>query len=231
MMMMKMMSKIMILMNVYNLSIRKMSWRIIEIFLVWSSSWIRTLFFNPTRPDEQDPKPSPRVRAPEQTQGSGLNRTWSLRPIRRTELSVLFNSSDRVVCPAQFVGQNLMANPRIGRPTRAFCTSRNSGWALDGQIGLFDSTRRSLNWVRFNSSGHSTVFDPTRRTRTRIRSTRLDRRSAPSPTRRAKGICPTLPKPRVGRPSSGSTRSDRHSRYLSWNLICWHWRIMNLSQW
>jgi hypothetical protein len=28
-------------------------------------------FFNPTRPDGQDSKPSPRVRAPELAQGSG----------------------------------------------------------------------------------------------------------------------------------------------------------------
>jgi hypothetical protein len=43
--------------------------------VVWPSGWVRTLVFNPTRPDEQNPKPSPRVRAPELAQGSGSDRS------------------------------------------------------------------------------------------------------------------------------------------------------------
>jgi hypothetical protein len=63
---------------------------------VWPSGWVRTLFFNPTRPDGQDPKPSPRARALELAQGSGSDRTWPPRQIRRTELSVQFNSSNKI---------------------------------------------------------------------------------------------------------------------------------------
>ncbi len=43
--------------------------------LVWPSGWVRTLFFNPTRSDRQDPKPSPRAKAPELAQGSGSDRS------------------------------------------------------------------------------------------------------------------------------------------------------------
>jgi hypothetical protein len=43
--------------------------------VVWPSGCVRTLFFNPTRPDEQNPKPSPRARAPELAQGSGSDKS------------------------------------------------------------------------------------------------------------------------------------------------------------
>ncbi len=94
---------------------------------MWSSGWVRTLFFNSTQPDEQNPKPSPRVRTSELAQGSG---------------------SDRIACSVQPVEQNLMANPRVDLSTRAFGMSRNWGWALDEQIGLFDSTRRTRTRTR-----------------------------------------------------------------------------------
>jgi hypothetical protein len=43
--------------------------------LVWPSGWVRTLFFNPTQLDGQNPKPSPRVRTPELVQGSSSDKT------------------------------------------------------------------------------------------------------------------------------------------------------------
>jgi hypothetical protein len=94
---------------------------------VWPSGWIRTLFFNPTQLDEQNPKPSPRIRTPELAQSSG---------------------SDRIACSVQLVEQNLMINPRIDLSTRAFCMSRNLNWAFDEQINLFDSTRRTRIRIR-----------------------------------------------------------------------------------
>jgi hypothetical protein len=44
--------------------------------------------FNPTRPDRQDSKPSPRARAPKLAQGSGSDKSWPPRPTRRTGLLV-----------------------------------------------------------------------------------------------------------------------------------------------
>ncbi len=101
-----------------------MSW------IVWPSDWVRTLFFNPTQSDEQNPKPSPKVRTFELAQGSG---------------------SDRIACSAQFVGQIWSFNPKIAHSTRDFCMSRNSDWMLDEQVCLFDSIRRTRRCVRFNS--------------------------------------------------------------------------------
>ncbi len=98
---------------------------------MWPSSWVRTLFFNPTQPDGQDPKPSPGARASELVQGS---------------------SSDRSDHSSQLVEQNSWFNPRIDRSTRDFCMSRNSGWVLDEQIYLFDSIRRSHDCVQSNPS-------------------------------------------------------------------------------
>jgi hypothetical protein len=106
-------------------------WESFIFHLVWSSSWFWTLFFNPTQLDEQDPKPSPRIRAPELAQGLG---------------------SDRIACSAQPVGQIWPFNPRVGHPTRDFCMGRNSGWVPDGQVCLSDSTRRTRRCVRFNPS-------------------------------------------------------------------------------
>ncbi len=94
---------------------------------MWPSDWIRTLFFNSTQSDEQNSKPSPRVRTPELAQSLG---------------------SDRIACSVQSVEQNLMINPRIDLSIRAFCMSRNSDWTLDGQLCLFDSIRRTKVRVR-----------------------------------------------------------------------------------
>jgi hypothetical protein len=47
---------------------------LIQRRVVWPSGWVRTFFFNPTRSDEQDPKPSLRTRTPELAQSSGSNK-------------------------------------------------------------------------------------------------------------------------------------------------------------
>ncbi len=94
---------------------------------MWPSGWGRTLFFNPTQPDGQKPKPSPRIRTPELAQDSG---------------------SDRIACSAQPVEQTWPSNPRVDHPTRDFCMSRDSGWVPDGQVCLSDSIRRTRTRTR-----------------------------------------------------------------------------------
>ncbi len=129
-----------------------------NIYLVWSSSWVRTLFFNPIQPDEQDSKPSPRVRAFELAQSSGSNRVWSLKSTRRTELSVQFNSSNKILGPIL----GLIAQPEI------------FVWA---EIRIECSTNKyacSIQLVERNA-----VFDSTRRTKTRTRSTRSAKSACP----------------------------------------------------
>ncbi len=92
------------------------------LFVVWLSNWVRTLFFNSTQLDEQNPKSSPRIRTSELAQNS---------------------DSDRIACSVQFVERNLMINSRIDLSIRAFCINRNSDWTLDEQVCLFDSIRRT----------------------------------------------------------------------------------------
>jgi hypothetical protein len=118
-------------------------------FVVWSSSWVRTLFFNSTQPDEQNPKSSPRARTPELAQGSG---------------------ADRIACSAQLVEQIWSFNPRVDYSIRDFCMSRNSDWVLDEQVCLFDSIRRTRTRIRsillnknsnpFNSFGQKECAQP-----------------------------------------------------------------------
>ncbi len=62
-------------------------------FLMWSSCWVRTLFFNSIQPDEQNLKPSPRIRAPELVQSSGSNRIAC--SVQFVEQSCLFSSIHR----------------------------------------------------------------------------------------------------------------------------------------
>ncbi len=107
---------------------------------MWPSGWVRTLFFNPTQPDGQNPKPSPRVRTPELAQDSG---------------------SDRIACSVQSVGQIWPFNPRVGHSTRDFCMGRNSGWVSDGQVCLSDSTRRTRTRTRsIRSDKHPSPINP-----------------------------------------------------------------------
>ncbi len=125
-------------------------------WIVWPSGWIRTFFFNPTRPDEQNPKPSPRVRTSELAQDSGSNRTWSLRPIRRTNLIVRLSSSNKIF---------------------------DSILDLRAQLGVFVWRRvrversTNKNACSIQPVGRNPVFDLTRRTKTRARSTRSNKKT------------------------------------------------------
>jgi hypothetical protein len=94
---------------------------------MWSSNWVRTLFFNLTQFDEQNSKFSPRVRTFELAQSS---------------------SSNRIACSAQFVEQTWSFNFKIDHSTRDFCMSRDSNWVLDEQVCLFDSIRRTRTRIR-----------------------------------------------------------------------------------
>jgi hypothetical protein len=157
--------------------------------LGWPSGWVRTLFVNPTRPDGQDPKPSPRVRTPELVQDSG--RTGS-------------DHSD------QFIGQNSMfwLNPKSqnDRSTRELNAQFEYRLIQQARIersseqkSLFDSTRRTSMSVLFNPSNKNpNPFNS------------LEQDLEPVQPFRTEGVHPTLPKPRVGRPSSGSTQPDGH---------------------
>ncbi len=158
---------------------------------MWSSGWVRTLFFNPTQPDEQDLKPSPRVRAPKVVQGSGLDRVWPPKPTRRTELSVQFNPSDKILGPTL----GLTAQPEI------------FVWA---EIRVECSTNKYVCSIQFVE--RNAAFDSTRRTKTRIRPTLPNKTGEPGSTRQTGNLCSTLLNPRVERPSSGSTQPDGHSK-------------------
>ncbi len=156
---------------------------------MWSSSWVRTLFVNPTQPDEQDPKPSPKVRAPELAQGSGSNRVWPLKSIRRTELSVQSNSSNKILDSTL----ELIVQYEI------------FVWV---EIRVECSTNKYVCSIQFVE--RNAVFDSIRRTKIRTRSTLPNKTGKPDSTRRTRNLCPTLPNPRVWRPSSGSTQLDGH---------------------
>jgi hypothetical protein len=77
------------------------------ILLVWPSGWVRTPFFNPTRPDGQESKPSPRARAPELAQGSG---------------------SDGFTCPDPTRNPKTAVQPVGWAPNSGFGHTTSSGW-------------------------------------------------------------------------------------------------------
>jgi hypothetical protein len=109
-------------------------------WVVWPSGWVRTLFLNPTQPDGQNPKSSPRIRTPELAQNS---------------------SSNRIACSAQSVGQTWPFNPRVDHSIRDFCMSRDSGWVLDEQVCLSDSIRRTRTRTRsILSNKNPNSFNP-----------------------------------------------------------------------
>jgi hypothetical protein len=103
-------------------------------WLVWPSGWVRTLFFNPTQSDGQNPKPSPRVRTPELVQGSGSDKTWySSQPVGQ---NCLFSPVRRA---------KLIVQPTVWEP--------NPRFLYGPKFGL--SARRTSMPVRFNSSDKS----------------------------------------------------------------------------
>jgi hypothetical protein len=137
---------------------RRMSQPVRRTWLVWPSGWVRTLFFNPTRPDGQDSKPSPRARTPKLAQGSGSDKSWPLRSTRRTGLLVQPSPSDEI-CLSTL---GLIAQPEI------------FVW-VDIRVGR--STDKTLCPIQ--PVGQDAVFDSTRRTPTRTRSTRSAKSACP----------------------------------------------------
>jgi hypothetical protein len=141
--------------------------------MVWPSSWIRTLFFNSTRP-----KPK--------TQSQGQNTRVSPGLGFGQSLITQTNSSDRIDCPIQPETPKRPPNPR-------FCLWFSRVERPLEQNSLSDSTRRTKTRTRPILSNRRRAHGQTRRTKTRTRPTLPDRRGAPGSTRRAKGLCPTCP--------------------------------------
>jgi hypothetical protein len=163
------------------------------IRLVWSSDWVRTLFFNPTQSDEQDSKPSSKIRAFELVQNSNSNRVWSLNSIRRTELSVQFNSSDKILDPT--LGLTVQPEFFVWAEIRIECSTNKYAC--------------SIQFVERNA-----VFDSIRRTKIRIRSILSNKTDEFDSTRRTKNLCSILLNPRIERSSSNSIQFDDHSKYV-----------------
>jgi hypothetical protein len=162
----------------YMWTIRKRSnWLTIRFFKSERSTdsvavgWVRTLFFNPTRPDEQESKPDPRVRVRELAQDSG---------------------SDGLACPDSIRNLKMIAQFVSWTFDSGFGHTTSSGW----------TSERTKILVRFNPSDKNpNPANP------------LGQKCLSGSTRRAEALCSTLPKPRVGRPSSGSTQPDGHPKY------------------
>jgi hypothetical protein len=100
---------------------------------------LRTAYFfstrpNPTQPDGQNPKPSPRVRTPELVQSSGSDKTWY---------------------PSQPVGQNCLSSParRAKLTVQPTVWEPNPRFLYGPKFGL--SARRTSMPVRSNPSDKS----------------------------------------------------------------------------
>ncbi len=118
--------------------------------IVWSSGWVRTLFFNPTRLDEQESKLSPRIRVRELAQGSNSNESTCSDPIRNLKT---------VVQPVNWTLNS------------GFDHTTSSNWTFERTKILvrFNSSNKNPNsfnsfeqdrWIRFNSSGGGPMFNP-----------------------------------------------------------------------
>jgi hypothetical protein len=152
-------------------------WAKRKIWVVWSSGWVRTLFFNPTRFDEQESKSSPRIKVRELAQDSG---------------------SDGLACPDPTRNLKMTAQPVNWTFDSGFGHTTSSGWTFERTKILF----------RFNPSNKNP--NPVKP---------LGQKCLSGSTRRAKALCPTLPKPRVERPSSGSTQPDGHSKSERFEIL------------
>jgi hypothetical protein len=120
------------------------------IKLVWPSSWVRTLFFNPTRPDEQDSKSSPRVRIRGLAQNSNSDESACSDSIRNLK---------RIVQPVGWTSDS------------GFGHTTSSGWTFERTKILvrFNSSDKNPNpsnppgqdrWTRLNPSGGGPMFNP-----------------------------------------------------------------------
>jgi hypothetical protein len=167
---------------------------------VWPSGWVRTFFFNPTRPDGQISKPSPRVRTPELVQGSG-----------RQDLTTQTNPSDRTQCPD---------------PTRNPKTAvQPVGWAPNPNIGPYNKlglgVRADKNPCPIQPVGRNALSDSTRRTKIRTRPTRSAKSACPvQPVglRHCVQPCPTLG-------LDARARVQPNPTVTLFTLVPFHWNI------
>jgi hypothetical protein len=134
--------------------------RFVKIFewltrcIIWrlmsSSSWVRTLFFNSTRLDEQDSKLSSKVRIRELAQGSN------------SDGSACSDSTRNLKTVAQFVGWTFDSG---------FDHTTSSNWTFKRTkiVVRFNSSNKNPNsfnsfeqdrWIRLNSSNEKSMFNP-----------------------------------------------------------------------
>jgi hypothetical protein len=113
-----------------------------------------TYFFNPTQPDEQNPKPSPRARGTRASPGLGLG----LGPRTELDLTTQANPSGGF-CMSWPNPQKRTPNPRI-----FVCGFPSGGASVRTKIHVrSDPTRRTKRAVsRFNLSDVLTVYNPSR---------------------------------------------------------------------
>ncbi len=133
---------------------------------MWPSGWVRTLFFNPTQPDGQNLKPSPRVRTPELVQDSG--RTEPDHPDQPVGQEPEPDQPARTegVHPAQPVGRGAYVQPcptlgsghpslgstqPDGHPT-VVQSDETSIFFVEGRLSQFSQVIQHLeeNWLSFN---------------------------------------------------------------------------------
>jgi hypothetical protein len=161
-------------------------------FIMWSSNWVRTLFFNSTQFDEQNSKFSSKIRAFELAQNSSSNKVWSFKSIRRTELFVQFNSSNKILDSIL----ELIAQFEI------------FVWV---EIRIKCSTNKYVCSIQFVE--RNAVFNSIRRTKIRIRSILSNKTNEFDSIRRTKNLCLILLNLKIERSSLNSTQFDDHSSH------------------
>jgi hypothetical protein len=118
--------------------------------VVWPSDWVRTLLFNPTRPDERDPKPSPRVRALELAQGSDSDGPACSDPTRNLKTAAQ---------PVSWaLNPNIDSYNNLGLSVRA--DKNPCSIQLIEQVCLSDSTRRTRTRTRQIRSDRRGMSNP-----------------------------------------------------------------------
>jgi hypothetical protein len=138
--------------NENDLMIKTIWWwkRLDDEKVVWSSSWVWTLFFNPIRPDEQDSKPSPRVRVRGLAQGSSSNECACSDSTRNSKTA------------AQSVNWTFDSN---------FDHTTSSSWTFERTkiVVRFNPSNKNSNpfnrpgqdrWTRLNPSGEKSISNP-----------------------------------------------------------------------
>ncbi len=186
--------------------------RLVYASIMWSSNWVRTLFFNSTQLDEQDSKFSSRIRTFELVQSSSSNKVWSLKSIRRTELFVQFNSSNKILDSIL----ELIVQLEI------------FVWV---EIRIECSTNKYVCSIQFVE--RNVVFDSIRRTKTRIRSIFSNKTDELDSIRRTKNLCSILFNSRIERSSSSSIQLVDHSTHResrSFRTNWWKFQVIEMSR-